>query len=55
MNVLLIEPILDRYVARSEKRERDWSAKEVEESGVGVWGRVLNLDLAKIKDLTINS
>jgi hypothetical protein len=30
MNVLLIEPILDRYVARAERREKDWKAKEVE-------------------------
>ena len=30
MNALLIEPILDRYVAQSEKRERDWSPEEVE-------------------------
>jgi hypothetical protein len=30
MHVLLIEPILDRYVALVERRERDWSAKEVE-------------------------
>jgi hypothetical protein len=29
MNVLLIEPILDRYVAQSERREKDWKAKEV--------------------------
>jgi hypothetical protein len=30
MNVLMIEPILDRYVAQAERREEDWSAKEVE-------------------------
>jgi hypothetical protein len=30
MSVLLIEPILDRYVAQAEKREKDWKAKEVE-------------------------
>jgi hypothetical protein len=30
MKVLLIEPILDRYVAHAERREKDWSAKEVE-------------------------
>jgi hypothetical protein len=29
MSVLLIEPILDRYVARAERREKDWTAKEV--------------------------
>jgi hypothetical protein len=30
MTVLLIEPILDRYVARVRRSQRDWSAKEVE-------------------------
>ena len=30
MNVLLIEPILDRYVAQAERREKDWRPKEVE-------------------------
>ena len=30
MSVLLIEPILDRYVAQVEKRDKDWTAKEVE-------------------------
>jgi hypothetical protein len=30
MNILLIEPILDRYVAQAEKREKDWKPKEVE-------------------------
>jgi hypothetical protein len=30
MSALLIEPVLDRYVALAEKRERDWSPKEVE-------------------------
>jgi hypothetical protein len=30
MSALLIEPILDRYVALVEKRERSWSPKEVE-------------------------
>jgi hypothetical protein len=30
MNVLLIEPILDRYVAQAEKRVIDWQPKEVE-------------------------
>jgi hypothetical protein len=30
MNALLIEPILDRYVAQAERREKHWSAKEVE-------------------------
>ena len=28
--ILLIEPILDRYVAQAERRQKDWSAKEVE-------------------------
>ena len=27
MNVLLIEPILDRYVAQAERREKDWEPK----------------------------
>jgi hypothetical protein len=31
MSALLIEPTLDRYVALVEKRERNWSPKEVEE------------------------
>jgi hypothetical protein len=26
----LIEPILDRYVARAERGEKDWKPKEVE-------------------------
>ena len=30
MSALLIEPILDRYVALVEKRDRDWSPREVE-------------------------
>ena len=30
MNVLLIEPILDRYIARAERREKDWKAEEVQ-------------------------
>jgi hypothetical protein len=30
MGILLIEPILDRYVAQAERREKDWSPKEVE-------------------------
>jgi hypothetical protein len=28
MNVLLIEPILDRYVAQAERREKNWSPKK---------------------------
>jgi hypothetical protein len=30
MSALLTEPILDRYVALVEKRDRDWSPREVE-------------------------
>jgi hypothetical protein len=30
MSVLLIEPILDRYVALVEKQEKNWTGKEVE-------------------------
>ena len=30
MNVLLIEPVLDRYVAAAQRRRKEWSAKEVE-------------------------
>jgi len=30
MNALLIEPILDRYVAQAERREKNWWPKEVE-------------------------
>jgi hypothetical protein len=30
MSLLLIEPILDRYVAQAEKREKYWTPKEVE-------------------------
>jgi hypothetical protein len=30
MNALLIEPILDRYVAQAERREKNWRPKEVE-------------------------
>jgi hypothetical protein len=30
MNVLLIEAILDRYVAKAQKRRQDWSPAEVE-------------------------
>lgn len=30
MNILLIEAILDRYVAKAQKRRKDWSAAEVE-------------------------
>jgi hypothetical protein len=30
MNALLIESILDRYVARAERRDKNWQPKEVE-------------------------
>jgi hypothetical protein len=30
MNVLLIEAILDRYVAKAQKRAKAWSPAEVE-------------------------
>jgi hypothetical protein len=30
MNILLIEVILDRYVAKAQKRQKDWSPAEVE-------------------------
>jgi hypothetical protein len=30
MSILLIEPILDRYVAQAKRREKNWSPKEVE-------------------------
>ena len=30
MNALLIESILDRYVAQAERREKNWQPKEVE-------------------------
>jgi hypothetical protein len=30
MSILVIEPILDRYVAQAERRTKDWSAREVE-------------------------
>ena len=30
MNLLLIEPIVDRYVAQAERRKKDWSPGEVE-------------------------
>jgi hypothetical protein len=29
MSVLLIEPILDRYVAQAEKRKKEWQPNEV--------------------------
>jgi hypothetical protein len=30
MNILLIEAILDRYVAKAQKRRKDWNVAEVE-------------------------
>ena len=30
MKILLIEPILDRYVAAVRRGQKEWSAKEVE-------------------------
>jgi hypothetical protein len=30
MNALLIESILDRYVAQAERRDRNWQPREVE-------------------------
>jgi hypothetical protein len=30
MKALLIEPILDRYVATVRRRQKDWDAREVE-------------------------
>lgn len=30
MNVLLIEAILDRYVARVQRRKKDWNPAEIE-------------------------
>ena len=30
MNVLLIEAILDRYVAKAQRRIKDWSPAEIE-------------------------
>lgn len=30
MNILLIEAILDRYVARAQRVQRQWNSREVE-------------------------
>jgi hypothetical protein len=30
MNILLIEAILDRYVAKVERRKKDWTSAEIE-------------------------
>ena len=42
MNVLLIEIILDRYVAKAQKRTKDWSPTEVEALLVKLRDEVLN-------------
>lgn len=42
MNVLLIEIILDRYVAKAQKRLKDWSPAEVEALLVQLRDEVLN-------------
>lgn len=43
MSVLLIEPILDRYVALAERREEDWPPKEVEDLLLKLRGEVLDI------------
>jgi len=42
MNILLIEVILDRYVAKAQKHEKDWSPAEVEALLVKLRDEVLN-------------
>jgi hypothetical protein len=42
MNVLLIEVILDRYVAQAQKRHKDWSPVEVEALLLKLRDEVLN-------------
>ena len=42
MNILLIEAILDRYVAKAQKRRRDWSVAEVEALLLALRNEVLN-------------
>jgi hypothetical protein len=42
VNVLLIEIILDRYVAAAQKRQKDWSPAEVEAVLVKLREEVLN-------------
>ena len=42
MNVLLIEVILDRYVAQAQKRQKDWSPAEVEALLLKLRDEVLN-------------
>jgi len=42
MNVLLIEIILDRYIARVQKRVKDWSSAEIEALLVELRDEVLN-------------
>jgi hypothetical protein len=31
MNIFLIEAVLDRYVAKAKRSQKQWSAEEVEE------------------------
>ncbi|HYA27251.1 MAG TPA: hypothetical protein VEI95_00430 [Acidobacteriota bacterium] len=42
MNVLLIEVILDRYVAQVQKRQKDWSPAEIEALLLKLREEVLN-------------
>jgi len=42
MNVLLVEIILDRYVAKAQKRLKDWNPAEVEALLVQLRNEVLN-------------
>jgi len=42
MKVLLIEIILDRYVAKAQKRQKDWNPVEVEALLVKLRDEVLN-------------
>ena len=41
MNVLLIESILDRYVAQAERRHKNWQPKEIEALLLELRGRNL--------------
>lgn len=42
MNILLIEVILDRYVANAQKWRKDWSAAEIEALLLKLREEVLN-------------
>lgn len=42
MNVLLIEVILDRYVAKAQTRQKDWSPTEVKALLLKLRDEVLN-------------